>query len=261
MKIRLNAFYLVYSIISSLDRLSLASLPKSCSSTNSKLGNKFTSRSLQFGFRDSNTLVQIELIDMCHGHTTGFRLASQYDYLDQQVQVTDDFIEFFRASFPKFGIQVDKVLGKGNYGSVFLARSRHYGKVAIKIATNQDAAFYDPVSRRDCCFGSAQSASCNNPCQRRLSQLIPFEAATGMLTMDASGVVKTKAYGVITAYGRLLFYVVVMEYIENSMTLLSFVQKCFRRFGQRARLDYIVEAQRKLNEINKNLIRNFNVKF
>lgn len=50
-----------------------------------------------------------------------------------------------------------------------------------------------------------------------------------------------------------------MEYLENSMTLLSFVQKCFRRFSYKMRLDYISDTERKLNEINKNLIKNYKI--
>lgn len=257
---------LVYYVVTSIRSTTSLQPPKSCSAPSTAADNKlkFKSKTLQFGFRDTSTVVQIELVDMCFAHITGFRLASHYEQLDTRVQMSPEFVEFFRSSLAKFDVQVEKVLGKGNYGSVFLARSKHYGRVALKIATNQDAAFYDPLTRTDCCFGgggaSSQQNSACRPCRRRLSELVPFEVATGMLTMDASsGVVKSKAYGVVSAYGRLLFYVLVMEYIENSTTLLAFVHKCFRRFAHRSRLDYIAHVQAQLNDINKTLLRQFNV--
>lgn len=160
--------------------------PRSCRSP-----PKFKSKSMRFGFSDSQATVQIELIDICHGLTNGLKISTSYEHIDSNVQVRDDWINFFKASFVKFDIHIDKVLGKGNYGSVFLAKSNYYGKIAVKVATNQDAAFWDPVSKQECCFQSHPHVPCN-PCQRRLNELIPFEAATSILTLDAPGVVRSK---------------------------------------------------------------------
>lgn len=228
-------------------------LPKSCSPE--KL--KFKTKNVQIGFRDSPAKIQFELIDFCYGLINGFKLKSQYNQIDQQIKINDDFINVFKESFAKFDIKIEKVLGKGNYGSVFLAKSKHYGKLAIKIATNQDSAFYDTVSKQECCFGHTNSPC--NPCKRRLNELIPFEAATSMLMIDANGVSKSKAFGVVSANNKLLFYVILMEYLDNSMTLLAYVKKCFKKFSYKMRLNYIMETQKKLNEINKNLIRNYKV--
>lgn len=224
-----------------------AGLPKECEQP-----APFGSKLVQVSFPESDFKLDIELLDICHGLVNGgFKIQSAYDKVDSKIKMSTKWINALQASLTKVNITIERTLGKGSFGIVYQGQSGVYGKVAVKIATNQDDAFYDLQAGRDC---SLNPMFFENQCNRRVNELIPFEAANGVLTMGAPGVAKFRAFGLISAHGKLLFYLIIMEHIDSSMTLLSFVQKCFKKFNHHQRMNYIVDTQRKLNDINKNLI-------
>lgn len=223
-------------------------LIKSCSED-----SKFSSKIGQYIFKDQNLNLKIEFIDICFGIKSGFKINGNFYLVDNAIQTDDKFIKFLKLNLKNFGFHVENVLGKGNYGIVFAAKSEYYGNVAIKIAANTDGVFYDYETKQECCHHPI--GHCNK-CFKSVNKLLPFEVANAILTHDADGVVKSKAFGIISTNSRLLFYIIVMEKIENSMTLLSFTQKCFKKFNHDIRKKYIKNAQTRLNEINKNLIKN-----
>lgn len=218
--------------------------------------SKFTSKIGQFTFKDQNLNFNIEFIDICHGIKHGFKLNGNFYLVDNTFQTDERLINFLKINLKQFGFHVENVLGKGNYGVVLSAKSDNYENVAIKIAANTDGVFYDFESKKECCHHPI--GHCNK-CTKPVSKLVPFEVANGILTHDVDGVVKSKAFGIISTNSRLLFYILVMEKIDNSMTLLSFTQKCFKKFNKNIRKKYIKHAQIRLNEINKNLIKNQNI--
>ena len=198
--------------------------------TNSCSDNfKFSSKSGQFTYNDLALNLNIEFIDICYGLKHGLKPKGNFYLLETSMPTDDRFISFLKTSLKQFGFRVDNVLGKGNYGVVFAAKSEHYGNVAIKIAANKDGAFYDFDNKQECCY--TPSNVCQQ-CSKPISQLVPFEVANSVLALDADGVVKNKAFGIITTHSKLLFYIIVMEKIENSMSLLSFTQQCFKKFNK-----------------------------
>ncbi|CAF0939672.1 unnamed protein product [Brachionus calyciflorus] len=207
-------------------------------------------------FNDYSLNMNIEFIDICYGLKNGLKQKGNFYLVDNTIPTDDKFITFLKSSLKSFGYQVDNVLGKGNYGVVFAAKSEHYGNVAIKIAANKDGAFYDMENKQECCYYPTHVCQ---KCSKTVNKLLPFEVANAVLTNDADGVVKNKAFGIISSHTKLLFYIIVMEKIENSMTLLSFTQNCFKKFNNEIRLKFIKNSQLRLNEINKNLIKNFNI--
>ena len=241
-------FRLIFSGI--LIERSLSSM-NSCSEK-----SKFTSKTGQFFFKDQNLNLNLEFIDICHGIKHGFKINGNFYLVDNSIQTDERLINFLKTNLKHFGFHVENVLGKGNYGIVLSAKSDNYENVAIKIAANTDGVFYDFENKQECCHHPI--GYCNK-CTKSVSKLIPFEVANGILTHDIDGVVKSKAFGIISTNSRLLFYILVMERIDNSMTLLSFTQKCFKKFNKYVRKRYIKQTQIRLNEINKNLIKNQNI--
>lgn len=225
--------------------------PKACDKPSG-----FTSKSIQALYPDNNIQYNIEFIDICHSIKSDLKSSRQFYELENRMTVDERFIAYLKVNLKQFGFTVENVLGKGNYGVVFAAKSQVYGNVAIKIAANKDGAFYDTNTKQECCY--YPSNNCPR-CSKPIFKLLPFEVANSLLTIDAEGVVKSKAFGIISSYNKLVFYIIVMEKIENSMTLLSFAQKCFKQFNKNTRANYIREAVLKLNEINKNLIKNFHI--
>ncbi|RNA37077.1 hypothetical protein BpHYR1_005819 [Brachionus plicatilis] len=207
-------------------------------------------------FKEQNVNLNIEFIDICFGLQNGFKPKGNFYLIDNNIPTDERLIHFLKSNLKNFGFQIENVLGKGNYGVVFAAKSEQYGNVAIKIAANTDGVLYDFESKQECCYHPI--GNCDR-CSKPVHKLVPFEVANAIFTHDADGVVRSKAFGIISTNTRLLFYILVMEKIENSMTLLSFTQKCFKKFNKDIRKKYIKNALAKLNEINMNLINNQNI--
>lgn len=199
-----------------------------------------------------------ELVENCYAIKAPLRLRSQYNYIDRSLRLTEPVIGTIKSMLGKLGFRVERVLGQGNYGRVFSATSALFGgeSVAVKVATPQDGLFYDMRAKRECSHVDATQTSCSRP----LTQLLPFEVASSLMTMRSRGVVNSRAFGLISsARGQLLFYVIVMRNVKNSSTLLSFVRKCFRRLSRSARLHYMRQVQVKLNEINMALVNQLGI--
>ena len=176
---------------------------------------KFTSKMIQSPY-NTRIVFNVELIDICHVSTNqSFRMRSVYQDTDVSFEMNNGIIEYLKHTLTKFDIQVGKVLGKGNYGLVFAAVSKTYGKVAIKVAASTDGVFFDMNRKFECYAPSARSGS---RCPHSLDKTVPFEVAGAILTKNVEGVVKSKAYGIITLNHRIVYYIIVMENIENSMT-------------------------------------------
>lgn len=194
--------------------------------------------------------ISVELVDNCYAVKSRFKLRSRFSRMDRSTSINGQVVSSLKQALGSMGFQVQKVLGQGNYGRVFAAKSSVYGNVAIKVATTQDGSFYDMHSKSECSF-------LRQTCRKPLSQLLPFEVACGVVAMHSPGIIKSKAFGIISSRDHILFYVIVMENIENSMTLLAFTKKCMNRFKKSAKLFYIKQVQKKLSEVNIHLAKKF----
>ena len=176
---------------------------------------KFTSKKIQVPY-SSRITFDIEFIDICYMSTNkSFIAKSIYTDIDTSYTMDQYTITYLKNVLTKFDINVGKVLGKGNYGLVFAADSKMYGKVAIKVASNTDGVFFDMRRKHEC---YAPRAHGGIKCQASLDKTIPFEIAGAVITRNIEGVVKSKAYGIITLNRRIVFYFIIMENIQNSMT-------------------------------------------
>ena len=182
------------------------------------LGNeqcKFKSVKFQMPY-NSRSVFDIELIDICYAATNqSFISRSTYSDTDTSYKMDEYTISYLKTVLAKFEIKVGKVLGKGNYGLVFAADSKIYGKVAIKVASSTDGVFFDMKRKYECYAPRSHSA---NKCPISLDKTVPFEVAGAIITRNIEGVVKSKAYGIITSNHKIVFYIIIMENIQNSMT-------------------------------------------
>lgn len=195
--------------------------------------------------------MSIELMDVCFYMSNGYKMRNRFVELDQTTQTDDRFDQVFQQAMRQMNIKIERALGKGNYGRVFAAKSSVYGNVAVKLAVNKDGMFYDMRTRTECCYFA--SANCPR-CQRPIYEMVPFEIAASLFALNANGVVQSKAFGVIGAYNKQMYYVIVMERVDNSMPLNTFAKTCLNKFAPHDIFYFMHHIQVELNRINKNLI-------
>jgi serine/threonine protein kinase len=195
--------------------------------------------------------MNIELMDACFYLSNGYKMRNHFVELDQTAQTDDRFDQLFQQAMRQMNIKIERALGKGNYGRVFAAKSSVYGNVAVKLAVNKDGMFYDMRTRTECCHFA--SANCPR-CQKPIYQMVPFEIAASLLALNANGVVQVKAFGVIGAYHKQMYYIILMDRVDNSMPLNTFAKTCLKKFAPSDILFFMHHIQVELNRINKNLI-------
>jgi serine/threonine protein kinase len=123
---------------------------------------------------------------------------------------------------------VEKVLGKGMFGIVYKGK---YGNktVAIKIAapiTQQSDRVFNFEEDKSCCI-----RNCKPLCTHSESVHIgSIESAALMMASAVPDVIKIRAVGIVVSRENksLLYFLTIMNFVEKSRTVKSFVQKCFK---------------------------------
>ena len=166
-----------------------------------------------------------------------------------------DIINTLRNKY-KFSIDLnEKELGKGNYGIVFKGINLNgKRKVVIKITTATETKRYFNVIKNSTCFYSSPfKPPCND-----LRQVIPYEVAALIRSKNIDGVIEVYGIGRVIINGSLAFHIIIMQFVEGSMTGEKF-SNCIRRqkiaqsLNEQHVYDYFKSMLQQLYEVNKKL--------
>jgi serine/threonine protein kinase len=125
----------------------------------------------------------------------------------------------------KNGFQIEKELGKGNFGIVFEGKTHENIKIVIKITSAITTVHYYNIVNSRNCFININISKCM---KHENKQLIPYEVAVMIRARDIDGVIKILGFGrVILDNNMLGFHIIIMQHISGSMSVQEF-SRCIR---------------------------------